>query len=1498
MGTRVVWSGCVLSWWLLSGFVAGACGDGGDDGDADVVQDAAEDGEADDTAHDGEDDAAGDEGGTPVCVRDEECGDGLFCNGVERCLPGDPGADAAGCVAAAAGPCLPTQTCDEAADRCWSACDVDPDADDDGHEALECGGDDCNDADPRAAPDREEVCDDEGLDEDCDPATVGERDLDADGFVDAACCNPDGAGGRRCGDDCNDARRSIHPGAIESCNGTDDNCNGTVDEGMRLPGWADEDRDLHGDPTRPVMGCPGAPGFSTVDDDCDDLSPFVHGSQVEVCDRRDNDCDGETDEQATAVPWYRDADGDGFGAAQGGVLVSCAPPAGYSLLALDCDDLDRRVSPLAREACNGRDDDCNGLADHELSPGDGEDDDGDGYPDARCPGGTDCNDRDATTHEAAAELCDDRDNDCDGTVDAGTVDADWLPDRDGDGFGDDGSPPVVSCVPVPGRVPRGGDCDDADAGVSPAGWDDCSGAAGVDDDCDGRTDEDLQAKAWYEDADGDGYGTGEPVLACGPAGTAAYPPGDCDDAEDQVHPGADEHCETGDGRDDDCDGRVDCDDADCFGATRCLRENTLEVVGGNGQSGTVLAVLPGAGEVRIVDGGGAPVAGNPVRVLAPEGAVATPTTGATDTGGRFRFRMRLGPVPGPQVFLVQADRAGSASVSATATEAVAGTMLPLVNADNAPGDGGVPGPATAARLREPRGMAVAADGTIYLSDAGGHAVYRRSPAGVLTLFAGGRGEGFSGDGGPAVAAQFSAPAGLALDETYGRLYVADRGNARVRVVDLRTGVIDTAAGGGTAAGPGFGDGGPATDASLGPVAAVGLGPGQALFLLSPSPNRIRRVDPVTGTITTFQTTTADCAAEAALVSLADFAWDGGELFVTGTVGGTAAGTGADCAGATPGVARRTTTGRLRPVAGRADGGTADGASAARTRFAALGGIAFDPARNLYLAETGANRVRKIDGVTGVVSTVAGTGAAGADGDHGSATAALLNGPTAVAFDAAGDLRVTDTGNASLRAVRGAAASVPTEVRLGTPTGSGQSGVVTAVLPEPLTATVTGPGGAPRAGALVRFEADGGGAVVPAAAATGADGVARVAARLGRSVGTQAYRARFLDLREHDVPGSPVSFTAAATAPATGTILPLVNADHLAGASGIPGPGTTARLYHPTGLAVASDGTVYFASNYHHAIYALDPSGYLTRIAGGNGDGFSGDDGPARDARLNSPWGIALDEARQWLYVADTGNWRVRRIHLGSGLITTVAGTGGGGIAPADGTPATSGCTGPVTSVAVAPSGDWVYNVVAPCGGRTPSCGASYHHEIRVVSAVTGLSWRIAVGCYTTWGGDDYWARFRTFDFLTYDSLGQLLFAGLFRTARDPYTGVWTNSSSSPTISRRDLDGNITRLAGVYTGSPADGSPAADTLFSSISGIDADDAGSIVLADPTGHRIRRVDGTTTLVSTLAGNPTTAGSAGDYGPAVDALLNTPYYVVRTPDGHLVVSDRAAHSIRLIW
>jgi len=314
-------------------------------------------------------------------------------------------------------------------------------------------------------------------------------------------------------EDCDDADAAIYPGASESCDGLDDDCDGEIDEGLTSTWYGDADDDGYGGTKFTVEACDAPDGYVADASDCDDLDDAVSPGATERCDGLDDDCDGEIDESGASgeTTWYEDDDGDGWGDA---AVLACDAPAGTVTLSGDCDDADASVSPSASESCDGVDDDCDGDTDEDDAI-DVEtwyaDVDDDGYGDpldsvtsCSAPTGyqsddTDCDDTDATVYPGAAEVCDGIQTDCDRTDDGcdGACDA-------GDAAGGDDCDGVCGADDAAGGV----DCDELCADDDEAASPDCLGAPVVTISPDGPdTDDDLQASAdvggvtwsWYLD---------------------------------------------------------------------------------------------------------------------------------------------------------------------------------------------------------------------------------------------------------------------------------------------------------------------------------------------------------------------------------------------------------------------------------------------------------------------------------------------------------------------------------------------------------------------------------------------------------------------------------------------------------------------------------------------------------------------------------------------------------------------------------------------------------------------------------------------------------------------------------------------------------------------------------------------------------------------------------------------------------------------------------------
>lgn len=486
--------------------------------------------------------------------------------------------------------------------------------------------------------------------------------------------------------------------------------------------------------------------------------------------------------------------------------------------------------------------------------------------------------------------------------------------------------------------------------------------------------------------------------------------------------------------------------------------------------------------------------------------------------------------------------------------------------------------ATAVRLLGPRNLALDAAGNLYISDFRDHRVYRVSPGGAIEVVAGTGTSGFAGNGGPALYAQLSHPAGLALDGS-GTLYIADSGNRRIR--RLSGGILST------------------VNVPVTLELPTGLAFDSAGNLYIADRSRIVKVTPG-GAASTLALAARDLALDNA-----------GNIFAV--------------AGA-PQLVRLSPTGSLAVVAGATaePRSWGDGGPAAGARLDSPTGLALAPDGVLYIADTGNGRIRRVD-PKGVITTVAGAGRSGSLGDALPALAARLFAPSALSLDAAGGLFIADPAVSRVRRLSAAA-------MLFNVAGTGVAG----------------------------FNGDG---VAASAQLNQPAGV--VAAPDGRVfiADTGNHRIRVLSL--------------------SGT-LSTVAGRGLRGYAGDGGRALDALLDSPAGLALDRHGNLYIADRWNHAIRKLDASGTIVTVAGRGLPGFSGDGGPATQARLNHPTAVAVD-AQGNLYIADTENHRIRKVGP-DGIIRTIAGDGIPGF-EGDGGPAHQARLRLPSAIAVDPQGN-------------------------------------------------------------------------------------------------------------------------------------------------------------------------------------------------------------------
>ncbi|RAJ90040.1 putative secreted protein (Por secretion system target) [Larkinella arboricola] len=521
------------------------------------------------------------------------------------------------------------------------------------------------------------------------------------------------------------------------------------------------------------------------------------------------------------------------------------------------------------------------------------------------------------------------------------------------------------------------------------------------------------------------------------------------------------------------------------------------------------------------------------------------------------------------------------------------------------GDGG---PATSAGLYSPMGLAIDAQGNLFIADESNHRIRKVTPNGIITTVAGNGTKGFGGDGGAATQASLYYPSWVVVD-WLGSLFICDKNNHRIRKV-TPDGIITTVAGNGKL---GFeGDGGAATQASLAYPQSIVVDEQGTLFINDLS--RIRQVSR-DGTITTLVEVSNYYSlirdGQGNLLAADPFSNLVRKITPDGTIrtvaGSTAYGDGGPATlafvGAPSSVAADqqgsfftadSYEGNIRQVA-------SDGIIS--TKPAKGNHVSVDPQGNLFIAQSTTNLVYKLS-PEGKLTLVAGDstvtdcdsggghllhhspGARSGPGDGGVATQARLCRPTGITIDAQGNLFIADTGHNRIRQVT----------------------------PDGIITTVAGSG----------MQGDGG------------DGGLATQANLNAPAGVA------VDARGNLLIADTGNHRIRRVTP--DGIITTVAGNGLQGFGGDREPATGGNLNGPTGVAVNAQGNLLIADRGNHRIRQVDAQGVMTTVAGNGMQDFSGDGGAATQASLNSPSAVAVD-AQGNLLIADTGNNRIRQVIL-------------------------------------------------------------------------------------------------------------------------------------------------------------------------------------------------------------------------------------------------------------
>ncbi|MGE3948104.1 MAG: HYR domain-containing protein [Blastocatellales bacterium] len=775
------------------------------------------------------------------------------------------------------------------------------------------------------------------------------------------------------------------------------------------------------------------------------------------------------------------------------------------------------------------------------------------------------------------------------------------------------------------------------------------------------------------------------------------------------------------------------------------------------------------------------------------------------------------------------------------------------------GDGGQ---ASVARFNRPTGLAVDAQGNLYVADSGNNRVRRIDPAtGVISNFAGNGGLGYGGDGVGATLTSLNNPTGLAFD-SIGNLYIADRNNHRIRKVDNSTGIISTLAGNGTA---GFGgDNGPANAAQINLPSDVATDAQGNVFIADTNNHRVRRVDPA--------------------------------LQIS-----TAAGTGTS-------------------------GFSGDNGPAAEAQMAFPTGLITTANGTVYFGDSGNLRVRRLlpgnlpQNAPPVITSQVGNqtltagqtidiplSATDADGDP--VTFSLVNGPAFASIVNANTaartatLRLAPTAAGTFNGVQvraddgkgGSATTSAFSITVNPPAPNNNPPTATAApiasMIEAASAAgapvnLSGSGSDPDGDSITFAWKDNGNVIATSAAATVTLGIGAhsivltVTDNKGASTSTAAQAVLVKDSTPPVISGVPGNITTAATSPSGALVsFALPTATDLVDGPVTVTPDKASGSLFPVGTTTVNFTAKDSRNNTATASFTVtvlpfsgggSTSYVISTYAGSGTYGFSGNLGPALSATFKQIVSLGRDKDGN-LLIVDQQNRNIRYVDA-QGTIFALAGNSANGNSGDAGLAIYATFGSPAGVAADSQGNIYISDSVFHRIRRIAPDGKIYHFA----GSTTGQSGSLGDG------GQASVARFNRPTGLAVDAQGNLYVAdsGNNRVRRiDPATGVISNFAGNGGL-----------------GYGGDGVGATLTSLNNPTGLAVDSIGNLYIADRNNHRIRKVDNSTGIISTLAGNGT-AGFGGDNGPANAAQINLPSDVATDAQGNVFIADTNNHRVRRV-